>query len=187
MEFGYRITEKDYVSACRMAMKSRRAGLGKTIAFWCFIVICLMLLFTVVQKQTMMPVSPNPTPAPATEQASTSHLVENLAPLVGVVAVFLILGFYGLPFALRRQYRKDTNSQGEITIALDPQSISIRSSIGTSFQAGWNAYKDWQEKKGIVLLRFPSGAFQIVNVAGLSDAEREELSGILTAALPQKK
>jgi len=72
-------------------------------------------------------------------------------------------------------------------VTLDMGSFSIRSSIGTSFQSGWNAFTNWNEKGDLVLLRFPSGTFYMVNIKGLSEAEQGELRGILSSALPKKK
>jgi hypothetical protein len=59
--------------------------------------------------------------------------------------------------------------------------------MGTKFQSGWNAFADWQEKDDLILLRFPSGTFQILCVGKLSDVERTELRDLLTTVLPQKK
>jgi uncharacterized membrane protein len=203
MEFSYRIGEDEYVRACRIAVKSNRKSSGlpvvKTILFWVFVVICLVLLFSVVERsarvssttasqaETQADSDCSPAPIQSPQPVSGWSLATNLVPLVAIVAIMGFLYLVWLPKAQRRQYRKDTNLHGETTIALDDQSVLIRSTVGTSFQAAWRAFSNWEQKQNMVLLRFPSGGFSMINISGLSNVEREQLRGILSEALPEKR
>jgi hypothetical protein len=199
MEFSYRISEDDYVRGCRMAMKAKRPSVFKTILFWAFIVICLVLLFSVVSKSNhVAPASDSqyvaqddaqtdvPAPQISTRNAFT-NVAAQVGPFVFILAIWGFLFIYWIPNATRRRYRKDTNSHGILTVALDVESFALKSSLGTKYQSGWNVFTGWFEKDGIVLLGFPNGTFQFINVSGLSEAEREDLRGILATALPKKK
>ena len=194
MQFTYRITEDDYVRGCKIALKAKGSKLFKVVLFWILIVIVLMILFGVVQKYTHA----SDTQTSQTEsqsdsdqaQAPPSHpwanIAANVGPLVAVIAVWGFLLLYWLPNATRRQYRKDTNSHGIVTVSLDGDAFAFQSSVGTSFRAGWNAFKDWREKDGLVVLQYPAGTFQFLNVARLSEEELQELRDILSSALPRK-
>lgn len=197
MEFSYRVSEKDYVRAWKMAALSRRGPVIKTVLFWAFVIICLVLLFAIIEKNNNRHVEARQDQseteqtelavAPSTVSSSFENIAKNVAPLALVAGIWVFLIFYWTPLRVRRRYRKDTNCHGQVTIALDAHSVDIRSSVGISFQSGWNAFTDWSEKQNIVLFRQPSGTFHIVNIAELSEVERDELRGILSAALPRKK
>lgn len=198
MEFSYQITEDDYVRGCKMALRSKRSTVIKTMLFWTLVLIGLILVFSIIQKSSHVSAPESITepqvdsqgesePTPVTRPASAWNIALNFASLVALASIWGFLIFYWLPNANRRQYRKDTNSHGIVTVAIDTQSFALQSTVGTSLRSGWNAFDGWREKDGMVLLRYPAGTFQFLNVAGLSDAEREELRGILRAVLPQKK
>jgi hypothetical protein len=189
MEFSYRIDEKDYIRATKLARKSQGSAVVKTVAFWAFVIVCLTLLFAVVQRNRTQsgPDETDSEPAPVSTPISAGQILLNVAPFLGIMAIWGGLFFYLIPQATRRAYRQDTNSHGEFTVTLNPQSIAIRTSLGTSYQSGWNVFKEWLESDGIVILRYPSNTVQILVARALSDAQCEELRGILTAALPRKK
>lgn len=188
MEFSYQISESDYVSACKLAIKSRRSGTTKTILFWAFIVICLVLLFGVITRQKQLPADSEVDSAPVTQQASSGEaLMKNIAPLVGILVIWGFIVVFWLPRAGKRMYRRDTNLHGAITVTMDAESFAFRSTVGTSIQSRWSVFNGWLEKRDIVLLRYPNGTFQILNLAGLSEVEREQLRSILKTVLPQKK
>lgn len=188
MEFSYQISESDYISACKLAIKSRRSGTTKAILFWAFIVICLVLLFGVITKQKQLPADSEVDSVPVTQQASSGEaLVKNVAPFVGILVIWGFIVVFWLPRAGKRMYRRDTNLHGAITVTMDAESFAFRSTVGTSIQSRWSVFNGWLEKRDIVLLRYPNGTFQILNLAGLSEVEREQLRSILKTALPQKK
>jgi hypothetical protein len=86
---------------------------------------------------------------------------------------------------LRRQYRKDPAMQGQFTINITPESISTHNTAGSSSNTGWNIYDYWREGKGMILIVCQSGVAVPISLAGLSEAQQNELRGILAAALPK--
>jgi len=190
MEFSYSLSEREYLQASRMALRSKRNGVVKTVLFWAFIVICLVLLFTVIQKNSQSgpdPQSEGETVSTATPAPTGWALAVQLAPGVLGLAAGALAVFLWIPYTRRRLYRKDKNLHGVITVTVDRQSFASRSTTGASLQCPWSVFQRWLESGGIVLLGYPNGTFAILNVAGLSDAERQELRGILAEVLPQKK
>ena len=174
-----------------MALKFKRTGVGKTVLLWAFIVICLVLLFAVVQKRAQSPGnSETQTETYAAEAPPPAPVGRSLLVNVGpVVLVLLIWGsiVYRTIYGTRRRYRQDTNLHGVITATVDRHSFASRSTTGASVQCLWSAFQRWLEMGGIVLLGYPNGTFAILNVAGLSDMERQELRRILAEVLPEKK
>ncbi len=192
MEFSYTISESDYVRASKLTQRFRKSSVRKTVIFWAFIVICLTLLFAVVKKQTSQ------TDAQATEETQAAEpaaqptpvltaMLVQVAPLAGVLVVLGGLCFVWIPYLRRKMYRKDRNVQGAITVALDTESFQITTSLGTQARSPWSAFDEWFQKDGLILLRYPNQTSQLLNISGLSEPQREELRGILTAALPKKK
>jgi hypothetical protein len=187
MEFSYRISEAEYRKVTVLQqMGSTRSTQIKMIVFWLFILVCLMLLWEIVQRS--VPTSPmQPTPP--------VHSVPS--PHTGTTPVIVCL--YAIGFLLvcvwsvsqsrsrsRNNYRKDPELQGVFTANLTPQSISIKNSAGTSFEGVWSVYESWREKLDLILLKRRNGTSLALNLAGLSEPQRAELRGILAAALPQK-
>ncbi len=195
MEFSFQISERDYLRGQRMAIKSRSRGALRTIFFWAFIVICLMVVFAIVTKSRQPPTNPanetydvSPSDAPAPPAAPLGRaLIENLGPLVLVIGVWCGLLFFWIPYAARQQYRKDPNQHGLMTVTVDRERFILRSTAGCSTEALWRNFRWWQEKNEMIVLSYPSGAFQFLNVAGLPEVERQELRGILAEVLTQKK
>jgi hypothetical protein len=189
MQFSYQVSEADY----RRAFKLRTSGRNfKILMFWAFILVCLLMLWAVVSKtnarnseDSAPPVtqSDQDSQAPAPGKTSMSRsLLMNLGPVVLVVGVLVFLR----PMILRRAYRKDPAMQGTYTIDLTPGAISIQNTSGFSTEAGWNLYDFWKQGKGVIILVGKSGTFFILSIARLSEPQREELRGILSAALPKK-
>jgi len=78
--------------------------------------------------------------------------------------------------------------QGEFTVDLKPDSITIQNSVGTFFRSVWNAYFGWYEARGVIVLlsHVATPISTLIPLAGLSEAQRDELCGILSAALPKR-
>jgi hypothetical protein len=77
--------------------------------------------------------------------------------------------------------------QGKFTVNITRQSISVQNSTGTFHRSGWEPYRVWYETKGVILLfSRPAVHSLIVNLAGLSESQRDELRGILNEAVPKK-
>jgi hypothetical protein len=107
-------------------------------------------------------------------------------PAILIVGAWFFVVFRLQPMLLRRRYRKDPSMQGQFTVNITQESISTQNTAGSSSRTGWNIYKHWREEKGLILLVFHSGAYFLLSLAGLSEPQRDELRGILAAALPKK-
>jgi cytochrome c-type biogenesis protein CcmH/NrfF len=191
MEFSYRISEAQYLQARKLGFeRGSKPAKVKTILFWLFIFICLMLLWTIVQKSATqrrsdipVPAAPvngaqtteNPAPSngvvpepsgPAghdvhTKPANTAYaLLLNVLPFVAILLVWGLLLARLGPNALRRIYRKDPQMQGEFTVNIAPSAISIRNTAETSSQSGWNIYEYWREGKDLIILKCLSGGLE---------------------------
>lgn len=184
MQFSYAVSEADYLNA----WKIRRRGLIgsravlKTILFWVFVLVCLMLVWGVVQRsQTKDPVQP------AQETTSVSgNPWENVLPFLAIVGIWVFIVIRLGPRSVRRLYRKDPAMQGAYSVRITPESIAVTNTAGLSMQAGWNFYESWREGKNLIVLVLHSGTYFILGLSGLSDVERGELRGILAAAIPHE-
>jgi len=214
MEFSFRISQAQFLAAWKL--NSKRGAtfrVVKRILFWVFILICLCLLWGVVERSSQHPRSESPeqtAPIDATQATESStpsdeappgqsgtdsqvaranrghDLLVNVGPFAFLICFWLFLAFGFLPIVLRRNYRKSPAMQGEFTVDITPQSISIRNTAGTSYQSGWNVYEYWREGKDLIILKYISGGFSILNLAGLSGSQRDELRGILATALRRR-
>jgi len=108
-------------------------------------------------------------------------------PTLILSLTFWIFMFFFLPgIRLRRTYRREPAFQSDIAVSITNAGISIRQLTGSS-QLDWNTFKFWKEGKGLIMLMYHSPIYAIVKIEDLHESEREELRGILAAALPQKK
>jgi hypothetical protein len=200
MEFSYRISKADYLGAWKLRLEGRGGPhSARLIVFWMVILLCLVALWTVVQRTSPQTQTKVPTPtAPASRSepagnATPAHsasparsLLVNLAPFVVILSVwFFLLRRLG-PTAVGSVYRKDPQMQGEFTAEVTPQGISVTNTAGASSRNGWSIYDYWREGKGLIVLVMRSGALTILNIAGLCDIERNELRGILASVLPKR-
>jgi len=87
---------------------------------------------------------------------------------------------------LRYLYRRDPRMQGQFTVNISRDSISTENTAGTTSTSAWNVYDYWCEGKGVIVLMFNSGTYSVLSLAGLSEPQRGDLRGILSAALPKR-
>lgn len=194
MELSYRISEQDYREAWKLQCKSlRKAGVVKTIAFWVFILVCLMLLWGVVSRShqdaasSQSEVQVVSESEPATEQANVgSALFVNVGPFVLLGGLWAVLLFVAVPRKIRALYRKDPVMQGEFTLGITPDGLSIRNTAGTLSQITWNVLENWKEGKNVLILRYWSQAYLPVSLHTLSQPQRDELRTLLAQVLPKR-
>jgi hypothetical protein len=197
MQFSYRVSEAEYNRAFQLRIKKRFGQTTvTTIMFWVFILVCLMMLWAVVQKSTSgtshdsTPTVSQPdqdAPAPIQNRPTSSHsLITNVGPFVLIGAVWLFMMFQVLPGRIRRLYRKDPAMHGEFTVEVTPASLRVQNTAGVNAENSWNLYQAWREHRGIIVLLLKSGTYFILSIAGLSESQRQELRGILSSALPEK-
>jgi hypothetical protein len=193
MEFSFRVSEAEYLMAWKLRGKSTGSRNMTRIVFWAFILVCLVLLWVVVQRKSSSPLrteEPAATQRPAPALQSSDTTVHAL--LVNIGPIIVISGFWAFVFtrrgsaAMRRKYRKDPMMQGQFTVEITSESISGRNTAGNSWKNEWNMYASWVESKDLIVLMYFTGAYFVLSIAGLSDAQRSELRGILAAALPKK-
>jgi hypothetical protein len=107
---------------------------------------------------------------------------------------FIALGIMHPVLTRRREkdirlmhYRSDSSCQGVTALTITPELVLFRCGPDCITQSGWKSYSGWILSGHILLLVTQARSRRIVNVGELSDADSDELRGILMAALPQKK
>jgi hypothetical protein len=188
MEFTYRISEEEYLRATKLKLKEalRLGRIGKFIMFWVVILAGLMVTISFVQKYRNQSPTQQEIVESVPTETPTSQIIENVVPVIVIFGIMAFVIFRGVPMQVRRMYRKNPMMQGQFTINITPESISTQNTAGTLSKTGWNIYDYWREGKNLILLVYHSGAYFLISLAGLSDAQRDELRGILAAALPKK-
>lgn len=174
-------------------MKVGRSSRWKTVVFWLFLVVCLVLLFGVISQNTKTSANQNQGQIDDHENGPVSHprpsasdaLIKQSFPLLVIASGWALIFLVWVPYSLRRRYRKDPIAQGDITVKIEPESFELRTA-NSLLQSRWNVFKNWTEKKDFVLLRYYSGLFQILVVSGLNDDQRTEMKRILSNALPKR-
>jgi hypothetical protein len=196
MEFSYRVSEKDYLQAWKLRNKNL---IGKTILFWVFILICLTLFWILASRQASSPPTQASEPhasssagqagtLPASAPAPKRNSEPFLSPTRWAiyVAIPILVALLNFKKPLYRLYRKDPSMQGQFTLNLTSAAVAFQNTAGISSRVAWGLYDYWREGKDVLILSYKAGAYFIVNLANLSDPQRDELRGILTAALPKK-
>ncbi len=198
MEFSYKLTEAEYLRASKLRLKSAGKGATvKTVLIWVFILICLMLFWGVVTRNARKPAVDPSAPIPTSSESVTSTstppktdvplaLLFNVGPFLLLLAVWFTLVTLWLPARLRRMYLNDPAAQGLFTVNVTTHSFAFKNTAGISSEISWNIYERWIDGGDLILLVNYSQASLTLSLAGLSDAGRAELRGILSAALPKK-
>jgi len=182
MEFSYRISEEEYLNA-DSPLRISKFSTVKTVVFWLFILVCLMVLITWVQRSSQrMPVVQQPT---VRDVGSNNHVWDYIS---GLVIVLPVVSLVLRPKLLRRRYRKDPAMQGQFTVSVTPESIIVQNSVGTFCRSGWESFFGWYEAKGVMVLfsRRPFARI-LISLAGLSDSQCGELRNILLTVFPKNR
>jgi hypothetical protein len=192
MEFSYTVTLAEYRKAWRLERKASSRSSLKTAAFWIFVMACLMVLYVVVQPvedQLVVhhpPVQQASISEPANRGAELSDSLVYVGPFLVLAGVWILIVTGLVPMRLRYLYRKDPRMKGRFTVNITQDSISTENTAGTSSKSAWNIYDYWCEERGVIVLMFHSGAYSVLSLAGLSEAQRAELRGILNTTLPKR-
>ncbi len=191
MEFSYRVSEAECLRAWKLQRKQTlhakvlKAGLTPVL-FWAFILVCLMLLWMIVQHSAPQPAVPPTQQTEPSAPSTGSALILNLGPFVVLLLIWVYAAFRFGPMRMRQLYRKDPTMQGQFTVNITTEAISMRNTVGSSSQSGWNLYEYWREGQDVIVLKFRSGAYFVLGLSSLSDLQRTELRGILSTALQKK-
>jgi hypothetical protein len=191
MEFSYKLTEAEYVLACRIAVK--RPGrpwarlLSRSYLFLIFLVVWGSLLAGMVLEQSDLV-------GITADEIRHIHTVpefipESIIPAICLfVFVVLALGMRPLRWldrkARQEHFRTDPSCQAETTVTATPNSISFRSVNGSS-DSIWGCFATWAERNGILVLVTRAGVRKILKISGLTEPEKAEFRMILNAALPK--
>ena len=187
MEFSYRVSEADYFVARKLRLNAtRNLGFPKKIILWIFILVCLMLLWSVVMKSTQHPTQENAEAATTPTAPGSRALLFNAAPFLILAGTWVAVLFVWVPYRVRRIYNNDPSMQGEFTVEITPSAINMRNTAGTTANAGWNIYEFWSEAKSVIILVNRSGSYFVLSLSGLAESQRAELRSILSTALPKK-
>ncbi|HZL50851.1 MAG TPA: YcxB family protein, partial [Terracidiphilus sp.] len=177
----------------RLARKAPSRSSVKTGAFWIFIMTGMMLLYRYVQPSNHQSAgayhlvfSRSSFVAAANRVASLSTFSERVGPFLVLAGVWVLVVGGLVPLRLHYMYRKDPRMLGQFSVNITRDSITTETSMGTLSKSSWNVYDYWSEEKGVIILIFHSGAYSIVSLAGLSEAQRDELRAILSAAIPKR-
>ncbi|HEY3706452.1 MAG TPA: YcxB family protein [Terracidiphilus sp.] len=198
MQMTYRVSEADY----RRAWKLRVGGsFGnrtiKIVMFWVFMLVCLMMLWAVVQRTNhprtqsssaaVTEQSMDESPVPAQNEGLSAHaLLVNVGPFVLIALIWIFMLFQMGPRRMRRQYLKDPAMQGTYTIDVTPEALAVENTAGVSSRMQWSLFDYWQEGKRVIVLVNKSGTYFIINAAGLAETQQGELRGLLLSVLPKK-
>ena len=197
MQFSYEVSEAEYLAAWKIHSREHaRPKTVKVVMFWAFVLVCLLVLWVVVQKNahhsptrvgngdaTAVTDSDEDTPPPPRANVAQS-LITNLGPfvLIGGVWVFMILRL--LPGGrLRKLYRSDPLMKGTYTVEITPDFIAVQNTAGFSSRSEWNLYEYWKESKDLIVLGLRSQAYFIVALSQHSSEQREEIRILLRSVL----
>lgn len=183
MEFSYRISEEQFQRIWRLERTvGSRASIRRMLLFWVLILVCLVLLWVIVERGAPAPPADfHPPLLPVQSAAGWAAIL----PLIGVAAAWIAL-FRLAPREHRSAYLKDPVMQGEFTVNINPQSISMRNSAGVNSQWNWNLYDHWRESRELILLVPRSGTNLPISLAHLPDFQRAELRSTIAQKLPRK-
>ena len=193
MEFSFTVSDAEFRRSWRLARKAPSRSSVKTAAFWIFIMIGMVLLYRYVQPSNHQSAaayhlvfSRSSFVAAANRVASLSPFSERVGPFLVLAGVWVLVVGGLVPLRLHYMYRKDPRMLGQFSVNITRDSITTETSMGTLSKSSWNVYDYWSEEKGVIILIFHSGAYSIVSLAGLSEAQRDELRAILSAAIPKR-
>jgi hypothetical protein len=192
MEFTYRISEADHLAAARLRRGSMGMGRFRVLMAWVWLIVCVLVLW-------WADIATNPASRVQTVDDSgvavygppaRPTLLSLLRPapvflLLWSSVPWLILYYKGTP-RLRKEYWKDPAMQGETTVNVTPESISMHHSIGATSQLAWKLFEHWVERDNLILLVLHPQRYVVLCIGGLSDEQRAELHAILSAALPRR-
>jgi hypothetical protein len=193
MEFTFKVTEAEYLRASRLRIKLPGSKTLQTVLFWIFILVCLVSLWSTVEKSkqtagtTDQPVVTQPSEVESPSRGTGFHaLLVNDGPILLLVGVWFFMLLILRPTTVRGMYRKDPVMQGQFTVNVTPEFLSAENTAGTFWKARWNIFASWREGKDVIVLMYFTRAYFVLSIAGLSDAQRGEIRGILSATLPKK-
>ena len=193
MEFSFKISESEFRQAWRVERKASSRSSLRTAAFWMLIMIGLLLLYRAIQPrspragmQSQHLISQAYIVRPVGGADTPGGLLERVGPFLVLAGLWILIVTVLVPMRLHYLHKRDPRMQGRFTVNITQNSICTENTAGTTSKCSWNVYDYWSEGKNIIVLMFHSGSYSVLSLAGLSEAQRAELRGILSAALKKK-
>ncbi len=192
MEFSFKISESEFRQAWRVERRASSRSSFKTAAFWMLIMIGLLLIY---RAMTSRPQAGTPSQhlisqasivRPVGDADTPGGLLERVGPILVLAGLWILIVTGLVPMRLHYLYKRDPRMQGQFTINITQDSICAENTAGTTSKCSWNVFDYWSEGKNIIVLMFHSGSYSILSLAGLSEPQRGELRGILSAVLKKK-
>jgi len=194
MKFSYTISEEQFLAGAKLYSRSFNRTVRK-ISFWVFIIVCLISLGSILWRANKVPAEPANSQSlsePQTidetavnEKPSASQaFVAGTLPYLAFVFVWGVF-VYKIFGARRKIYRENPAMQGLFTVEATHDGIDMSSTAGFTYGSRWSLYKNWLEKDDLVMLLQRSRAFVLVNLAGLTESEKEEFRSIIGSVLPK--
>jgi hypothetical protein len=189
MEFKYKLTEAEYLLASKIVVKRPGRPWARTLSYGYLAVIFLIiwgafLAGMFLEQENLVGIT--------AAEIQQVHAMQKMVP----ASIVPVLGIFGLALLFLRlrplrfldrnsrieHFRTDPGCQAETTVTVTPESIGFRSATGFS-ESIWECYATWVERNGILILVTRAGVRKILKITGLSDSDKDELRGLLTAAL----
>jgi hypothetical protein len=189
MIFSYKITEADFVAAQKLrSRKTRSSSKPKAFIFWPILFVGIVAVWIVV-NQTLRPAPVHHDDPFVLRGSGPAFFVKafliSQGPFWAIAGAGMIAGYFMLRTSARKVYGKSGLMQKEFTVEITPNSFTSTSSSGSHSHSIWRDFEFWREAGSLVLLVRSVGTFSILNVAGLSAVQREELRSVLQSALPE--
>jgi hypothetical protein len=191
MEFSYRISEAEYLKVAKVKIKGS-PGLSEVFLslFICALLVVAYLEFHPYAEShehrayTQPPsIAQQPTPDSTIPGRLEFRVFHNAFPFIAITGCWILGTFVFLPMHTRRLYKKVPALQGQFTVDVTQESISMQNTSGVSSKAQWNTFDHWREVKGVIMLVAQSGGCFLISLSRLTSGEQDELRGILTASL----
>lgn len=192
MEFSYKLNQAGYLLAARIAVKRPGRPWARVLSYGYLTMIFLiiwgaLLAGMMLEQQDLVGITAAEVQAP---HAVRELVPASILPAIGLFSLALLLLRLRPLRSLERKTRlehfhTDPRCQAETTVMMTKESIAFRSGTGSS-ESIWGCYSTWGERNGVLVLVTRAGFRQILKIVGLSEPEKIELRGILSAVLPKK-
>ena len=176
MKFSYRVNERMYLEAFNLRFWKLRVK----VIFGVLVVIALLeiLILSLAILEGL---------STGIGLLQTIQGDSQRSSLLLLILIFFVAGFVLLfpRWRVSRIYRRNPARDGIFTASATPEHLEVTLEATGASCFKWSFYKYWKEGKNVIILATHSGQCQVLPKAGLSDAQQNELRGILAAALPK--
>ena len=179
MRFTTRITEDDFVAACRLQLQSTHRTIAGAIAYSLAAIFWLFLLAAWISERV------HPGTGDFLGQSSAAFRTAIL-PAAILFAMWILIFRVLTSFVTRRRFRKTPSLRDAIDNEVSLDGLTQMMSSGSHGFIAWKDLSYWRESKRVIIVVYPTNVFCILPKSGLNDSQQAELRSILAAALPSK-